>query len=78
MNVRKKLINCVNKAMVEGQSSLMNNDEDITFEIRPCVPDRIVIIRKEDGCELYSERHKTYNSNIDMLLNFINDSARAI
>lgn len=78
MDVRKKLINCIQKAMIEGQSSLMNNTEDITFEIRPYVPDRVMVIRKEDGTKIYSERHKTFNSNIDMLLNFMNGSARAI
>lgn len=78
MDVRKKLISCIQKAMIDGQSSLMNNKEDILFEIRPCIPDRIMVIRKEDGVREYSERHKSFDANLDTLLNFMNDSARAI
>lgn len=78
MDVRSKLIACIQKAMLEGQSSLMNNKEDITFEIRPFVPDRIMVIRKEDGIKVYSERHKSFNSNVDMLLDFMGSSAKAV
>lgn len=78
MDVRAKLISCIQKAMVDGQSSLMNNQEDTTFEIRPCVPDRVVVVRKEDGLKVYSERHRSFNSNVDLLLDFMDSSHSAV
>lgn len=78
MSVRTKLISCIHKAMVDGQSSLMNNQEDVTFEVRPFVPDRVVVIRKEDGSKIYSERHKDFISNVDMLMDFMNGSHKAV
>ena len=78
MDVRAKLITCIQKAMVDGQSSLMNNQEDITFEIRPCVPDRVMLIRKEDGQKIYSVRHESFNHNVNLLLDFMDSSHSAV
>jgi hypothetical protein len=78
MDVRSKLITCIQKAIIDGQSSLMNNQEDITFEIRPCIPDRVVVIRKEDGQKIYSVRYESFNYNVKLLLDFMDSSHSAV
>lgn len=78
MSVRSKLVDCVNKAMINSQASLLNNKEDTTFEVRPACPDRVIIRRVKDGVEYHSERHQSYENIINNFIHFMNGSSRGL